>query len=220
MQTSSDQNTVYYQNTFDNYQPLRSQILYTPNVLTHLPQGHHSHNIHTLNQNQNALVANAANSSIPSQSLAATQGYQYRQHHQHSPTIVAHQYENFTTWSNNDAIYSINQNSNNNTSHCAQPTVLTLDNRSAQTYENMNFHQSNHKTINTGTTMHLNSNISIRSRLDSTNSSTVNAQNASSNSNSRDNPVNNIRNNHSKSSNDQANIEWTAEMQQLGDNGK
>jgi hypothetical protein len=222
---------MFYPNNFDNYRP---QILYTNNVIgsltTHIPQSHHSHNIH-LNQSQ-SIVANGNNSVLQSQPGSSTQSnsntiYQYRPHHQHSPNIVAHQYENFPNWSNTNQLHSpgndgyTNHNTNNSSNQCIQSA--NPDNRLSQqqTYENLNVHSSSNKSNTLGnntTLMHLNSNISIHSRLDSANSN-VNPINSSSNS-SRE--TNNHRNNSIQVSQDQGNIDWThiPQEMQLGDNGK
>ena len=216
---------MLYQNTFDNYRP---QILYTPNVIssltTHIPQGHHSHNIH-LNQSQSNLVSNGNNTALQSQPVSSTQSnsntiYQYRPHHQHSPTIVSHQYENFTTWSNTNQLNSSgnegysNHNTNNSSNQCIQSANSDIRLSQQQGYENLNVHPSSNKnnsSANNTTSMHLNSNMSIRSRLDSTNSN-VNPLNSSNNS-ARE--TNNHRNNSIQVTHDQGNIDWNHMSQEM-----
>ena len=221
---------MFYPNTFDNYRP---QILYANNVIgsltTHIPQSHHSHNIH-LNQSQ-SIVANGNNSVLQSQPGSSTQSnsntiYQYRPHH-HSPNIVAHQYENFPNWSNTNQLNSpgndgyTNHNTNNSSNQCIQSANSDHRLSQQQGYENLNVHSSSNKNNSLGnntTLMHLNSNMPIHSRLDSANSN-VNPINSSSNS-SRE--TNNHRNNSIQVSQDQGNIDWThiPQEMQLGDNGK
>lgn len=222
---------MFYQNTFDNYQQLRPQILYTPNVISSL---HHSHNIHH-NQNQSALVTNTNNTSLQPQSVQASQSnsntiYQYRPHHQHSPTIVT-QYDNFTTWSNVNQLGSTGNeyavNSNNNPNQTIQINNCSIDNRLSQqqAYDSLSMHSNSHKgnstANNASTIMHLNSNISMRSRLDSTNSN-INLVNSSSSSRENNNNNHHARNNSTQASNDQTSIDWTQIPQdmQLGDNGE